>query len=335
MAKRTRVILYGLGSIGAAIARLVIKRPDLEIVGAIDADPNKIRRDIGEVIGWHERLGVRVSANVRRVLATEADLVIHATGSYFLKVKPQLEQIVRAGKDLISTCEELANPWVQHPRAAETLNALAKKHRVTVLGTGINPGYAMDTLPIALTAMCQDVRRVRVRRIVDASKRRMQLQKKIGTGLTVQAFQELAAKGQLRHVGLSESIALIAQGLGWTLDEIQEQIEPVLATRRVVTDYFTVEPNFVTGVRQWGRGFYQGQERILLELTMAVDVEESVDETWIEGTPNLHSIVKGIHGDLSTAAVVVNAVRRVVEAKPGLITMLDLPIVSAWQKRCS
>ncbi len=329
MTKKIQVILYGLGPIGAACARVLAMRPDYEFVGAVDLDPAKVGQDVGDVIGLSEKVGVKVSDKTARVLAKDAQLVVHATGSYFLQVKPQLEQIIKQGKNIVSTCEELSNPWAQHPRAADELNALAKKHRVTVVGTGINPGYAMDTLPVAMTAVCQQVKRVRVKRVVDASKRRMQLQKKIGAGMTAEAFREAAARQEIRHVGLSESVALVARGMGWTLDQIQETIEPVIATKRVVTDYFTVEPNFVTGVRQWGRGLYEGEDKIILELEMAVDAEEAFDEVWIEGTPDLHSLIKGIHGDISTAAVVANTARRVVQAKPGLLTMMDLPVVSA------
>ena len=329
-AKKIRVILFGLGPIGAACARVLAMRPDVyEIVGAVDLDPSKVGRDAGEVIGLPDKLGVKVSDKAGRVLSKDADLVMHATGSYIARVKPQLIQIIQAGKNIVSTCEELSNPWVSSARDADELNKLAKQNRVTVVGTGINPGFAMDTLPVALTAVCQEVKRVRVKRVVDASKRRRQLQQKIGAGMTTEAFKEAAAKKEIRHVGLAESVGLVARGLGWQLDEIMETIEPVVATKRVVTDHVTVEPNFVTGVRQFGRGLYAGEDKVILELEMAVDAPEAYDEAWIEGTPNVHSLVKGIHGDVSTAAVVGNAARRVVEAKPGLLTMVDLPLVSA------
>ncbi|OQY91706.1 MAG: hypothetical protein B6D41_08995 [Chloroflexi bacterium UTCFX4] len=329
-AKKIRVILYGLGPIGAACARVLALRPETYVfVGAVDLDPNKVGKDVGEVIGLPEKIGVKISDKPGRVLARDAELTLHATGSYLTQVKPQLAQIIKAGKNIVSTCEELSNPWVQNPRDADELNKLAKQYRVTVVGTGINPGYAMDTLPVALTAVCQTVTRVRVKRVVDASKRRRQLQQKIGAGMTVEAFNAAAAKREIRHVGLAESVGLVARGLGWQLDEIIETIEPIVATRRIVTDHVTVKPHFVTGVRQFGRGLYAGNDKVILELEMAVDAPEAYDEAWIEGTPNLHSLVKGIHGDISTAAVVGNAARRVVEAKPGLLTMVDLPVVSA------
>lgn len=329
MAKKIRVILFGLGPIGAACARVLAARPDYEFVGAIDLDSAKVGQDIADILGLAEKTGVKVSDKAARVLAKDAELVVHATGSYFVKVRPQLEQIIQAGKNVVSTCEELSNPWAQNPKEADELNRLAKKYRVTVVGTGINPGYAMDTLPVALTAVCSSVKRVRVKRVVDASKRRRQLQQKIGAGMTQEAFRDAVSKKEIRHVGLSESVSLVARGLDWELDKVQEEIEPLIAKNRVMTDHFIVDPTFVSGVQQFGRGIVKGEEKVTLELVMAVDAGEAYDEAWIEGTPNLHSIVKGIHGDISTAAVVANTARRVVEAKPGLLTMVDLPLVSA------
>lgn len=329
MAERIRVILFGLGPIGAECARVLAKRPDYQFVGAVDLDPTKVGKDISEILGLTEKTGVKVSDKVARVLAKDAELVVHATGSYLVKVRPQLEQIITAGKNIVSTCEELANPWAQNSQLADELHKLAKRNKVTVVGTGINPGFAMDTLPVALTAVCQDVKHVRVKRVVDASKRRRQLQQKIGAGMTQEAFRQAAARREIRHVGLSESVSLVARGLGWKLDDIQEELEPVVATQRIITDFLTVDSTFVAGVRQAGRGIVGGQEKIVLELEMTVDAGQAYDEAWIQGAPDIHSLIKGIHGDLSTAALVANTARRVVESKPGLLTMLDLPVVSA------
>ncbi len=327
--KKTRVILFGIGSIGAGIGRVLAERPDFQIVGAVDLDPAKIGSDLGKAIGLKREFGILVSDQSRKLLARRADVVMHATGSYFEQVLPQLEMIVGARHNVVSTCEELAEPWAQNPSAADRLDRLAKKNGVSVLGTGINPGFAMDLWPVSLTAACERVDRVRAHRMVDASKRRVQLQKKIGTGLSPATFAELAARREIRHVGMTESVSLIARGLGWKLDSIDESIEPVVAKRMAVTDYFTVEPGFVTGVHQIARGWKDGAERIHLELQMSVDAGEASDEVWIEGRPNLHSVLKGIHGDISTIAVAANAAARIVQAEPGLLTMLDLPVLTA------
>lgn len=325
--KKIRVIAYGLGPIGSGIARLVAVREDYQIVGAVDIDPAKDGRDVGQVVGLDHPLGVKVSKDAARVLKKKADIVLHSTGSVLEQVEPQLAEIIRAKHNIVSTCEELSQPYV-HGRAAKRIDALAKKFGVTVLGTGINPGFMMDTLPIMLTALCQRVNCVRVRRVVDASKRRLPLQKKIGTGLTVDEFKRRAAAKEIRHVGLSESVALIARALHWKLDKVEELIEPVVAQRPVKTEYFDLMPGKVTGVRQYGYGIRNGERIIELDLKMCVDAGESVDEVWLEGNPPIHSMIQGVHGDLSTAAVAANAVRRVVNAAPGLVTMADLPVIS-------
>lgn len=326
--KKIRVILVGIGAIGAGIARLLAQRKDFQIVGALDNDPSKVGVDLGRAIGMKEDLGLVISGQAKKTLGRRAEMVVHTTGSRLEQVAPQLEAILETGHNVVSTCEELADPWAEHPDLAERLDRLAKKMQVSILGTGINPGFMMDWLPVALTGACQEVSRVRVRRQVDASKRRLQLQKKIGTGVSPATFAEMAARREIRHVGLYESTTLIAKGLGWDLDSIEDSIEPVVAKRMAVTDFFTVDPGFVTGVNQVARGIKAGVERVRLELLMSIDAGETSDEIWIDGNPNLHSVVHGIHGDVSTVAVACNSIRRVVDASPGLLTMLDLPVIS-------
>jgi hypothetical protein len=324
---KIRVIHFGLGSIGCGIVRVIASRPGYQIVGAVDVDPSKKGKDLGQVAGLDRKLGVKVSDDEIKTLKVKADVVVLSTGSYLDEVESQLSAIIRARHNIVSTCEELAEPW-SHGKIAKQLDALAKKRKVTVLGTGINPGFMMDTLPLALTAICQEVRAVRVSRIVDAAGRREQLQRKIGTGLTVEEFKHKAAAKEIRHVGLAESASLIARTLEWKLDKIEETIEPVIAQDLVRTDFFKIQPGRVTGVRQLGIGIKGGQRVIELDLQMSVDAGENLDECWIDGTPEIHSVVHGVHGDLSTAAIAANAIRRVVDAEPGLVTMMDLPILS-------
>src|SRR5262249_2260155 len=201
----------------------------------------------------------------------------------------------------------------------------------TVLGTGINPGWVMDTLPIFLSGVCQEVRRVRVQRIVDASKRREPLQRKVGAGLSRAEFQQLVEAGKVRHVGLKESVTMLAEAIGWRLDEVTESTEGEIASRTIKTDYLEVQSGRVAGVRQVGRGLRGGEELIRLELRMYVGAEGSQDAVQIEGTPNADAVLQGAtHGDLATASVAVNAIPRVLNAPPGVITMKDLPPVAFW-----
>ena len=326
---KLHVIQFGLGPIGAGVARVIASRSDFQIVGAVDIDPAKVGQDVGDVIGLGRKLGVKVSDNAPQVLKKKADVVMHCTSSSLAKVEPELSAIIRAKHNIVSTCEELAMPYATKAgtRVAKRIDELAKKFKVTVLGTGINPGFMMDTLPIALTGVCQQVNGIRVNRVVDASKRRKPLQAKIGTGMTVEEFKAKAGK-QIRHVGLTESVASVGKAMRWKLDKIEETIEPVVAKSPVKTQYFEVQPGFVTGVEQYGWGYSKGQKVVELHLKMCVDAGESIDEVWLEGTPNIHSRVEGVHGDISTAAVAANCVRRVVAAEPGLVTMTDIPVIS-------
>jgi 4-hydroxy-tetrahydrodipicolinate reductase len=255
--------------------------------------------------------------------------VFLTTGSSLIEVHTQVAKCIDARANLISTCEELAYPYRTQPEISADIERRARDKGVTVLATGVNPGFVMDAWPLFMTGICQQIRRVKAVRIQDASPRRGPFQKKIGAGLMLDEFNKLVARGTLKHVGLPESIAMIASGLGWELDEIGESIEPVVAQCRAETDFAVVEPGQAAGVRQVGRGIRAGDELITLEFEAYVGAPESYDAVYITGTPSLEVVIKGgTPGDIATAAVTVNCVHRVMDAPPGLLTMKDLPIIS-------
>ncbi len=329
MTKKIRAVQFGCGPIGCAVATLASKRADIEIVGAIGRVSN-VGRDLGEVAGLGKPLGVIISNDADAVLSkTKPDVVLHTTSSSLKAVYEQLTKIIKANINIVSSTEELSYPWRKEPKLSAELDKLAKEHKVTVLATGVNPGFLMDTWPLAMTAVCQEVKRVRVARIQDARPRRLPFQKKIGAGCTPEEFQKLVDAGTLRHVGLAESIAMIAAGLRWELDDIRDEIEPIIAKSEVQSQYITVKPGQAAGVKQIGRGLKKGQELITLDFQAYLGAKESYDAVYITGTPNMEVVIKGgTHGDIATAAVVVNAISRVLEAPPGLLTMRDLPIVT-------
>lgn len=330
MSTKFRAVQFGCGAIGCAVARLAWQRPDIELVGAVDIDKDKVGRDIGEVMGIEKNLGVTITDDLDKLFAkVKADVVFHQTGSSLKTVAPQLIKLLRFGLNIVSTTEELAYPYITQPDLANEIDAVAKANGATVLGTGVNPGFLMDIWPMAMTAVCQEVKRIRAVRVQDARSRRLPFQKKIGAGCTVEEFKKLAAAGTLRHVGLTESIDMIAAGLNWQLSQVTESIEPVIAREQVNTQYLTVEAGQVAGVRQVGRGFKNREELITLEFEASLGAPESYDAVYITGIPNLEVVMKGgTHGDIATAAMVVNAAHRVIEAPPGLVTMKDLPVVT-------
>ena len=329
--KKAKAVQFGCGPIGCSVVRYAWQRPDIELVGAVDIDKSLVGCDLGKVAGTNNKIGVSISADADAVLSqAKPDVVFLTTSSSLKVIYPQVEKCVAAGANVVSTCEELAYPYRKDSQLSAEIDKIAKANNVTVLATGVNPGFLMDAWPLFMTGVCQQVKRVKAVRVQDASPRRGPFQKKIGAGRTLEEFKKLVAAGTLKHVGLPESIAMIASGLGWKLDEITESIEPVVAKAQVKTDFVTVEPGQASGVRQVGRGSRAGEELVTLEFEAAVGASESYDAVYITGTPNLEVVIKGgTHGDIATAAMVVNSVHRVIDAPSGLVTMKDLPMVSA------
>ena len=327
--RQLKVIQMGLGTIGIELTKLLSSRRNLVIAGAVDVDPNKIGKDIGKVAHLKKPLGLTVKASLEEILKqTSVDILLHTASSSFITTSEQIRPAVEAGISVVSTCEEMAFPWHKHNVAAKKLDSLAKKHNATLVGTGVNPGFIMDLLPVTLTGPVSGINNISVTRIVDAGKRRLPLQRKVGAGLSVKEFKEKAADGSIRHVGMEESLSLIAYGLGWKLDDITEAIEPIISNKTIQTPYLTVQPKQVAGVHQIATGIRNGRVAIKLELYMYVGAEDSVDSTYIEASPNIDmKIHGGIFGDSATIAMVANTLYSMAEAPSGLLTVLDLPTI--------
>jgi len=235
---------------------------------------------------------------------------------------------------VISTTEELAYPGYTHVRQARRLHALAKKSKVAMLGTGVNPGFAMDALPVMMTAVCERVDRVVVQRVQDARLRRLPFQQKIGAGLTTEQFQKKVDEGTVRHVGMAESIAMIADALGWSLDRITDEIQPKIASVTISSEFLAVDPGYVCGIIQEGAGYRNGEPVIRLYLEAYLGAPESYDSIDIDGSPRLSvKVAGGIQGDIATASIVVNSIPKVLAAPPGLHTMRDLALPSYFPGR--
>jgi hypothetical protein len=331
MQSTTRVVQYGLGPIGGAMARHVMKRAGLDLVGGIDVDPAKVGRDVGEVIDLGRALGVTVVKTLGEALArSKADVVLHTTSSYFDSFKPQVIEVLEAGLDVVSTSEELSFPWLAHASDAAEIDAIAKRAGKTILGTGVNPGFIMDSLPLGLTSICQRVDHIDVTRVINASTRRGPFQAKIGSGMAVEDFEARMAAGRMGHVGLPESMGMVFHTLGRKLARYESGVEPVVAERAVNTDHFDVRPGQVKGLRQVARGYTDEGEFLTLTFIAALEAGDEADTIKITGVPDLEVTLKGTNGDLATVAIAVNAIRRVREAEPGLVTMRDLPMVTFW-----
>lgn len=322
-----RVLSIGLGPIGQAAARLAHRRAGLELVGGVDLDPELAGRDLGELLEIDCECGAVSSSPDEALARHEPDLVVLCTSSSLLRVRPDVLRAVDAGVNVVSPCEELLFPSLAHPEIAREVDALAERRGVSVLGTGVNPGFVLEFLPVVASGACAAVDRVRSIRVLDASLRRGPLVRKVGAGLSRDEFEDLVAAGKLGHVGMRESVALLGHALGLAVSEIEQTVEPVLAESDFDNGTLSVRAGRVAGIRDRGVGkSADGEVLIDLELQMYVGAREARDELFLYGEPDLHlQVVGGIPGDAATAAVLCNSAPALVAATPGLKTVLDLP----------
>ncbi len=329
--KPIRVIQYGMGPIGCAAVRAMLTRKQLELVAAVDIDPQKIGRDVAEVAAAQRRLGIAVLPTLADALKqTSADVVLHTTGSFLDSVTPQLTEILGMGLDVVSSTEELSYPWADHAQYADAIQRAALQAGKTALGTGVNPGFLMDTLPLALTALCLEVERISVARVIDAARRRLPFQAKIGVGMTREQFEAEVSSGRMGHVGLRESTAMLCESFGHSVDSVRESIEPVLAEADMQSGGTTVSRGRVIGVHQTLAAVCAGTEFVSFTFHAALEAADEADHIEIAGQPPLRIDLHGTNGDIATVAILVNAIERVVAAAPGLKTMRDLPPVFRW-----
>ena len=321
------VAVFGCGVMGLRVADTVLGKRGMELVAAVDAKEALLGRDIGDRLDPARNTGVVVQPAAEAPLA-EADCVFLTTGSRLADIEDQINSCIDAGANVVSTCEELAYPWIRNPEIAARIDGRARERGVTVVGTGINPGYLMDTLPVMLTAPCLSLEKITVTRLMNSARRRVPFQKKVGTGLSPEEFRNRIDAGLITgHVGLRESMQMIGAALGWQLDEFAEAPpEPVIARTPTETGLGTVVAGDVIGLSSTGRARGGGVERIRLEFHAYAGVPEEYDEVIIDGTPPIRQRIHGgVHGDIGTVALTVNTAARAVTAPAGLRVMVELP----------
>jgi 4-hydroxy-tetrahydrodipicolinate reductase len=327
---RIRVLQVGLGPIGIAVATQLLGRRAFQLVGAVDVDPRIAGRDLGQVLGRDRRLRLTVGNSITRTIrATKPDVAVLCTSSSLAAVAGQFEEVLKQRVPIVTTTEEAAYPSRSNRAVGRRLDHAARRAGVAVLGTGVNPGFTMDALPIALTAVCERVDRIEVHRVQDAGIRRLPFQQKIGAGLALDEFRRRVHAGTVRHVGFTESIQMIADAMRWTLDRIVEDVAPKIADGPVSSDFLAVSRGQVSGIVQTGTGYVAGAAAIALRLEAYLGAPQSYDSVLIEGSPRLYSKIEGgVHGDIATAAIAVNSIPAVIAAEPGFRTMRDVRLPS-------
>ncbi len=325
-----KILQIGLGPLGQKTVQYISERKGMEIVAAVDIDTKKTGKDVGEVCSLGKELGIKVAPGLEMAMqGVKPDVVLLTTVSSLNSLAGQVEEIARYGLNIVSTCEELSHPWGTQKELAEKLDGIAKKNNISILGTGVNPGFLMDFLPIALTGVCQKVDRIKISRIQNASFRRIPFQKKIGAGLSPEEFEVKRQQGTLRHVGLAESIHMIAGRMGWKLDATEDVLTPIIAPEDTPAGETVIKAGMALGVQQIGKGYVKGEEKITLVFRASIGEENPADTVEIKGTPDITSTIPGgVNGDVATCAIAINAIRSITSVPAGLKTMVDVPVVS-------
>ncbi|MGY5859390.1 MAG: dihydrodipicolinate reductase [Candidatus Thorarchaeota archaeon] len=325
-----KVIQIGFGSLGRHISSSILKRDNLELVSVVDANPELADKPLGELLQDESDSTIKIAANLSSVLeSARADVAIVATSSSLEVVTPTIEECLESGLDVISICEELSFPYQKKPGLAKSINSVAEQNGKTVVGTGINPGYLMDLLPIVITGPCQSVETIRVTRHMNSSHRRPSFQKKIGTGMTNGEFRQNIDEGKITgHVGLVESIQMVDAALNLGLDTIEEfPPEAIIAEKDVTNSFATIKKGDVLGLKSVGVGKRNGKEIVTLDFQAYAEATPQYDEVIVEGLPRMHQRIEGgVQGDHGTIGMILNLIPVVVMESPGLKTMKDISV---------
>jgi 4-hydroxy-tetrahydrodipicolinate reductase len=327
--QKIKVIQFGLGPIGLESLKLAAEQSWLEVLGGVDIDPAKTGRTLADLTGLASLGGARVFASLDEALAAAGrpDVVLHTAGSSAAASFAQMRLALGAGISVASTCEELIFPALKTPELTAEYDELCRRSGARLAGTGVNPGFVMDVLPLCLTGVSREVKSIYVERVVNASTRRQPLQAKIGSGQNPDDFRARFAAGKAGHAGFQQSVALLAHAMGWKLDEIRETCEPVVATSRVVTRFFDVAPGQSLGLHQKCVGLCGGETRLRLDLQMYLEAPLPHDAIVVKGRPDLNLVLNGgVAGDDATVAALINLVPRLLAAPPGVRLMTELAV---------
>ena len=334
--KPIRVLQWGLGAMGSGMARLVLEKPGLQMVAAVDYRPDYTGLDLGTVLKLDRQLGITVSGNPDEVLDREkVDVVVIATTSWVKDQMADLRRIITAGINCVSIAEEMADPYAQNPELAAELDELCRMNNVTVLGTGVNPGYVLDLLVVALTGGNHKVERIEASRVNDLSPYGPTVMKTQGVGITPAAFKAGIEDGSIvGHVGFPESIHMISDALGLGVDRIEQVREPIISQVYRETPHVKVQPGMVAGCAHTGIGFRGDKEVIRLvhpqQIHPHLEGQETGDYIHIYGKPEIHLAIKPeIAGGVATMGLAVNMIPHVFAATPGLKRMIDMPAPAA------
>lgn len=333
-----KVVIWGFGAMGSGMARMIMNKKGIEIVGVCDMHPDRVGKDIYDLLGVArgERKSVIIKPKIEDVLTSKCcDIALCATDSFTKDAFPRLKYCLEQKVNVISTAEEMSFPAAKNPELAKELDKIAKANGVSILGTGINPGLIMDLLVIVMTGCMVDVEHIEAKRVNSLSPFGPTVMHEQGVGFTIDAFNKGVADGSMAgHVGFHESVGMIAHALGWKVDKFEQQMKPIVTSVDRKSPYGFAKAGDVAGVNMTGQGYVDGKVKIDMIHPQQIEPEmegtHTGDYVTIQGTPPINMANKPeVDGGLGTIAMCVNMIPNVINATPGLKTMIDLPVPRA------
>src|SRR5664279_3757690 len=304
-----KVAEWGTGMMGQGLLGFILDRPkDIDLCGVIVTNPAKEGKTVGELLG--RPCDVKMTTDFEAVLAQKPDVVCIA--------------------------EKLAYPWASDPTRAAMFDKLAKENDVTILGTGINPGFVLDALIVMWSSICLRVDSIEASRVNDLSPFGPTVMIGQGVGTSVEQFEKGVADGSIvGHIGFPESIELIAKALNWKIDEIVETREPIVTEVERSTPHVHVPAGWVAGCKQVGKGYVNGELKIHLIHPQQIHPEMADQDTGdyikIFGDPNVNMANQPeVPGGKGTYASTGNYLPLMQDAKPGMLTVVDMPLPRFW-----
>ena len=336
--ENVKVVIWGFGAMGSGMANMLLNKKGVDIVGVCSRSERHQGKEMFEYLEVDRagRPAVMITNDIQSLLKeNKVDIVLIATDSFTRHTFEKVKAVVENGVNVLSIAEEMAFPKAQEPELAAQIDKLAKENGVTVLGTGINPGFVLDLLVLALTGTCESVDYIKASRVNDLSPFGTSVMKGQGVGLTEEAFLKGVESGDVvGHVGFPESISMVAEGIGWEISKIEQTREPIISNVARETKYVTVEPGNVAGCRHCATGEVDGEQKIDMEhpqqIHPTLEGQDTGDYIWVRGVPDINMQIKPeIPGGIGTIAMAVNTIPHVINARPGLKTMLDIPVPRA------
>lgn len=336
--KNVKVAVWGFGAMGSGIVRALLTKKGVDIVGVCDLHPQRVGKSIFEVLDVPraERADVVVTSDIdEAVRAGQCDICVIATDSFTAKVCDKVLRIVEKGVNVVTTAEEMAYPKANEPELAAKMDAAARAHGVSVLGTGVNPGLIMDILALCLSGGMTDVEFVQCRRVNSLSPFGPAVMEEQGVGLPVAEFEKRVAEGTMAgHVGFKESVYMMNEALGLGVDHFEQQMKPIVTDVDRRSPYGFAKAGDVAGVNMTGQGSRDG--KVVIDMIHPQQIEPELGGTHtgdyivLKGSPDISMEIRPeVDGGIGTIAMCINMIPHVINARPGLRTMIDLPVPHA------